>query len=338
MVRTKIFQVELCRFIACVAVGIVFAFKGYVIVIGQTPVMVVLNKADATLSIVDPRTMKVTGKVPTGEGPHEVVLSADNKTAFVANYGNETPGSTISVIDIATARETKRVDILPLLRPHGFQMIGGKVYFTAEVNRAIARFDPATQKVDWIMGTGQNASHMIAGTLDQRKFYTANIGSNSVTAFEFLTEPAPRWSIAQVAVGKQPEAIDLSPDGREVWVGLNAEGMVEIVDTVAKKSSAKLDIGGRPYRVRFTPDGRKVVCTMVTTRDLLIIDVATRKEEKRIKLDSIPLGIAFSADGNTAFVTAGSPDAVLKIDLNTGTVVGKVETGKVPDGIAVGGI
>jgi Uncharacterized conserved protein len=321
--------------------GVIIAFKGYVIVIGQTkPVLVALNKTDATLSIIDPATMKVTGTVATGEGPHEVVLSTDGKTAYVANYGAQTPGSTLSVIDIATAKELKRVDVAPLLRPHGIQLIGGKLYFTAETNRAFARMDTASLKVDWIMGSGQNGTHMVAGTTDQKKFTTANIGSDSVTIFEFANGAGnPGASkITHVPVGRQPEAVDISPNGKEVWTGLNADGMVEIVDAAAYKSVAKVDIKGRPYRVRFTPDGRNVVCTMLPTKEIVIIDAASRKEIKRFKLESTPLGIVFSADGKTAFVTVGSPDAVIKMNLDTGEVTGRVETGKVPDGIAVAGL
>ena len=62
-------------------VGIMFVFKSYVIVIGQKPVLVALNKGEANMAIIDPATMTVTGKVAVGDGPHEVVLSADGKTA-----------------------------------------------------------------------------------------------------------------------------------------------------------------------------------------------------------------------------------------------------------------
>lgn len=311
-------------------------------VMAQTvkPVLVALNKSEATMSIIDPVTMKAIAKVPTGDGPHEVVLSADGKIAYVANYGAQTPGSSLSIIDVITAKEIRKVDLLPLIRPHGIQLIGGKLYFTAEASRAIARYDPAANKVDWFMGSGQNGTHMIAGSADQKKFYTANIGSDSITAFEFTNvPPAPGPSkITHIPVGKQPEAIDLSPDGKEVWTGLNAEGMVEIVDTAAYKSVAKVNIGGRPYRVKFTPDGKKVVCTMFASKEILIIDAATRKELKRIKLDSTPMGIVFSADGKTAFVTVVQPDGVYKINLETGEVTGRAATGAGPDGIAVAGV
>ena len=337
------------KILAFLAIGVIISLGKYTIVIGQTKgVLVALNKAEASMTIIDPSSMKVTAKVPVGYGPHEVVLSPDGKTAYVANYGDgPNPGSTISVIDIATAKELRKVDTLPLIRPHGLQLIGTKLYFTAEANRAIARYDTVANKIDWIMGTGQNGSHMVAGAADQKKFTTANIGSDSVTIFEFANGAGnPGQSkITHVAVGKQPEAVDLSPDGKEVWLGLNVEGMVEIVDTVGYKSVAKINVGGRPYRVRFTPDGKYVICTMIPTKEILLIDAATRKEVKRLKLDNVPLGVAFSNDSKTLFITSGRPDpnspgvdAVLKIDLEKMTVAGSVDPGKAPDGIAVAGI
>ncbi len=320
--------------------GIVIVWRNYVIVIGQTakPVLVALNKAEGSLTIIDPNDMKVLGKVPTGEGPHEVVLLADGKTAIVANYGNQTPGSSFSVIDLEAKKELRRVDLMPLMRPHGLQEVGGKIYFTSETNRLIGRYDPATNRVDWLMGTGQNATHMIVVTPDQKRIYTANIGSDSVTAFEAQPNPNNPWKMTHVAVGKQPEAIDVSPDGKEVWVGLNNEGAVDVIDTATNKVSGKVDLGGRPYRVKFSPDGRQVFMTMPNTKEILVIDSATKKELKRLKLESVPLGIVFSKDGKTAFVSAVQADFVLKIDLEKGEVTGKAVSGTAPDGVALAGI
>ena len=318
----------------------VFLFVFSTAVCAQNPnqYLLVLNKADSNLVILNPSDLKILGKVAVGDSPHEVVVSADGKTAFVANYGAQTPGSSLSVIDLASMKELRRVDLSPLLRPHGLQEIGGKIYFTAETNRLIARYDPAANKVDFVMGTGQNGSHMIVGTSDQKRFYTANIGSDSVTAFEFQNVPPAGSRITHIAVGKQPEAIDLSPDGKEVWVGLNAEGAIDIIDTTQNKTVGKIQLGGRPYRVKFTRDGKYVYATMLNAPEIIVIDAATRKETKRIKLESTPLGIVFSKDGKWAFVSAVESDFVLKIDLEKGDVAAKVQTGKVPDGIALAGM
>ena len=321
--------------------SIIIVWKNYVIVIGQSAstVLVALNKAEGTLAIIDPNEMKLIGKVPTGDGPHEVVLSADGKTAYVANYGAQTPGNSLSVIDLESKKELRRVDLAPLLRPHGLVMgKDGKVYFTAEVNRLVARYDPAANKVDWMTGTGQNASHMLVLSPNQNVIYTANIASDSISAIEMKPSAPGPPKITHIPVGKQPEAIDISPDGKEVWAGLNGEGAIDIVDTQTNKFKEKISLGGRPYRVTFAPDGRQVVATMPNTKELIVLDAATRKEVKRIKLESAPLGIVFSKNGKFAFVSVVQNDYVLKIDLEKSEVLGKTETGVAPDGVALAGM
>src|SRR4030095_1853237 len=127
-----------------------------------SPRLLVLNKEDATFVVVDPAAGKVLATVPVGQGPHELVVSSDGKYAFAANYGTgPAPGSTISMIDIAAAKEVRRIDVSPLRRPDGLVLPGGKLYFSAEADKKIARYDPATDKIDWQFETGQNATHMV---------------------------------------------------------------------------------------------------------------------------------------------------------------------------------
>src|SRR5579864_4060343 len=101
------------------------------------PLLLVLDKPEGKLLLVDPAAKKVIGQVPTGAGPHEVAVSADGKLAFVANYGDQTPGSSLSVIDLEARKEIRRVDLGALRRPHGIAESKGKIYFTAEVNKVV---------------------------------------------------------------------------------------------------------------------------------------------------------------------------------------------------------
>src|SRR5277367_6160322 len=119
-----------------------------------SPALLVLNKAENSLAIVDPTTQKVVVRIPTGEGPHEIAASSDGKLAVVTNYGAKTPGHSLSVIDLITQKEIHRVDLGPLGRPHGILFADGKFYFTAELNKLIARYDPATNQLDWLLGVG----------------------------------------------------------------------------------------------------------------------------------------------------------------------------------------
>src|SRR6478736_10038099 len=172
--------------------------------------LLVLNKEDATFVIVDPESGAILGKVPVGQGPHELIASTDGKYAFASNYGSgPAPGHTISMIDIAAQKETRRIDVSPLSRPHGLAFAGRKLYFTAEADKKIARYDPAADRIDWQFETGQNTTHMVLPTKDLRTIFTSNISSNSVSAIE---QGSGGWTQTVIAVGQGPEGIDLSPN------------------------------------------------------------------------------------------------------------------------------
>ncbi len=294
------------------------------------PLLLVLNKSENTLAIVDARTLKVTTRIPTGEAPHEVTTSPDGRFAYVANYGTgPKPGSTISVIDLAARKEIKRIDLAPLLRPHGITFAAGAVYFTVEGSRAVARYDPGSDRINWLMGTGQQQTHMVVVTPDGKKLYTANIGSNTVTAIELAT-----GRMIQISVGQGPEGIDLSPDGKELWVAHRNDGMLSVIDVATDKVKESFKVGEMPIRVKFTPDGRRVLISNARGNEVAIFDAATRKEWKRIPVGAVPVGLLVTPDGKRAFVAATQANKVSVINLEDGTIVGEIEPGREPDGLA----
>lgn len=299
-----------------------------------SPALLVLNKEDSTLAIVDLGMAKVVARIPTGEGPHEVAVSSDGKLAFVGNYGSgQNPGRTLSVIDLVGQKE-RRVDLGPLRRPHGVAFADGKAYFTAEVNKLIGRYDPASNQVDWLLGTGQNTTHMVLLSKDLSRIFTANIGGDSICIIERGANPM-NWNETVVAVGKGPEAIDLSPDGKEIWTAHSRDGGVSIIDIAAKKVTATFDIHTkRSNRLKFTNDGKRVFISDLDGGELVVLDAATRKEIKRMKLGRAPEGILIAPDGARAYVAVSGDNYVAVIDVNTLESTGRIATGNGPDGMA----
>jgi YVTN family beta-propeller protein len=298
------------------------------------PALLVLNKSENTLAIIDPATLKVLARVPTGEAPHEITTSADGRFAFVCNYGTgDRPGNTISVIDIAARKEVKRVDLGALLRPHGITESNGKIYFTIEGSRAVARYDPVAGRVDWTTGTGQNGTHMVVASRGSAKIYTANIGSDTVSAIELGKNPGAS-RITHVAVGKGPEGIDLSPDDRELWVAHRGDGGLSIIDTATDKVKETIKVGGSPIRVKFTPDGKRVLVSDAQGGAVVVFDAPTRKELKRIQVGAVPVGILMQPDGRRAFVASTQANKVSVINLDDLAMAGTIEPGKEPDGMA----
>lgn len=296
--------------------------------------LLVLNKDDATLAAVDPATGKILGTVPTGEGPHEVAVSADGRWAFAANYGAQTPGSSISMIDLSSMKESRRVDVSPLRRPHGLSVHDGKLYFTSETNRILARYDPDANKIDWLIGTGQAGTHMVWVSRAGARIVTCNIGSNSMTIFERGANPLA-WNVTVVPVGRGPEGFDVSPDEREVWAAHSQDGGVSVVDLATKKVTATFDAQTkRSNRLKFTRDGRQVLISDVTSGDIVVVDAQSHAIARRVTLGREPEGILIAPDGTTAYVAVAGDNAVAVIDLETWTVVRRLEPGRGPDGMA----
>jgi YVTN family beta-propeller protein len=295
--------------------------------------LLVLNKRDATLAFVDPASMKVIAKIPTGDAPHEVAVSDDGKIAVVCNYGTgPNPGSTLSVVDVAARKELRRVG-LPVLRPHGIQAFGSRFYFTAEGSRVVARYDATNDRIDWITGTGQDVTHMLLVMPGEKKIYTANIGSNSVSVID-LTNAPRQIALKHIAVVKGPEGFDFG--GGELWVaGRTAEGGISVIDaatdTVKQTIATKTKMANR---VKFTHDGRNVVVSDPQSNVLLVFDAASKELVRTIATAAFPTGLLFTPDGKRLFVGCSNAPKVQVFDTATWNVIGEIESGNEPDGMA----
>jgi YVTN family beta-propeller protein len=332
-----------------------------------SPALLILAKRDMTLAIVDPATLKVLSKVTAGPDPHEVIASADGKLAFISNYGGGAY-NTISIVDLDAQKALPRFDLGPLRGPHGLYFAGGELYFTAEVNKVIGRYDPAAQKVDWVLGTGQNRTHMVWVSKDLDQIYTSNVSSGTISIIEKTSGPAggfgpppggpggsngrppgpplgaggpppgpprPDWNETVVRVGGGSEGFDVSRDGKELWVGNAQDGTISIIDLASKKVVQTLNANVRgANRLKFTPDGSTVFVSSLGQGNLAVFNAASRQEAKRIPIGHGAGGILMQPDGSRAFVACSPDNYVAVIDLKTLEVTGRIEPGHDPDGMA----
>src|ERR1039457_255839 len=320
---------------------------------GGTPskALLVLSKTDRTLSIVDPVSLTVIATLPSGPDPHEVVASADGRFAYISNYGGGAY-NTISVIDLVEQRALPAVDLGPLRGPHGLVCAGDKVWFTAEATKVIGSYDPATKKVDWVLGTGQNRTHMIYVSEDLKRIVTSNVSSATMTIIEKSAgggrgggrgpgpgpggPPQVDWDETVVAVGRGAEGFDVSPDGKELWAANAQDGTISILDLAGKKVVQTLaaDVMSA-NRLKFTPDGKRVFVSTLNGPDVSIFDAATRALVKRVKVGRGAAGILMHPDGSVAFVACTPDDYVALIDLQSLEVTRHIPAAfKQPDGLA----
>ncbi len=319
--------------------------------------LLALSKAARTLAIVDPATFKIIARIPVGEDPHEVVAATDGKTAYVCIYGGGSLHE-INIIDLVAQKPLQNIDTRPLFGPHDIAFVNGKAWFTAEGSKAIGRYDPATGKLDWSMGTGQDRTHMLYITNNGKKIYTTNVSSGTVSILQDTlmapgsfappnngvppgnppppgAPPRENWMQTIIPVSRGSEGFDVSPNGSELWTASGEDGTIYIVDPIAKKLAAKIDakvLGAN--RLKFTPDGRQVFISSLQSGELTIYDAITRKEVKRLKLGRGAAGILMDAEGSRAFVACSADNYIAVVDLKTLEVTSHLDVGGVPDGLA----
>lgn len=312
--------------------------------------LVVLNKAEATASLIDLASGSVVATVPTGQGPHEADASPDGRFVLASNYGTaEAPGSTLTLIDVPNARVVKTISLGQYRRPHGIRWLvdGIQALVTCEANKALLFVNVKDGALGQVVTTGQEGSHMVAVRPDSQRAFVASIQSGTVTAAEI----GPKLRGGVVETGKGAEGIDVTPDGLEVWVTNREADTVSIVDARSLEVRATLPAPTFPIRVKITPDGKHALVSCARSGEVAVFDVAVRKELRRIPMklevrdkqgrmfqqwgdSSAPIGIVIRPGGKLAYVANANADAIAIVDLESWSVVGTLTAGKEPDGMA----
>jgi YVTN family beta-propeller protein len=312
--------------------------------------LVVANKSEATVSLVDTASRVVRATLPTGVGPHEVVVSPDGRLALVADYGGREGGSTLTVIDLPGRRVARTIVLAPHRRPHGLAVLPGgeRALVTAEESRALLVVDLARGVVERTLVTGAETSHMVVASADGARAYVANIGSGSVTVFDLRTYER----LSEIRTGRGAEGVALAPDGAELWVTNRDDDTVSVIDTAALRVVATLAASDFPIRAEATPDGRRVLVSCAGSGDVAVFDRAKRALERRVPLpappatvegklfggrfgaSSLPIGLEIAPDGRRAWVAHAGADVISEIDLGRLAKTGELRAGREPDGMA----
>ncbi|MDH4131642.1 MAG: hypothetical protein OEW17_01195 [Gemmatimonadota bacterium] len=302
--------------------------------------LVVTNKDENTISVVSLASGATLATLPAGLGPHEVAASGDGRWAVATDYGAREPGATLTVVDLRTLSVARTISLGPHRRPHGIVFLPDNrtVAVTSETSQRVLLVDVVEGRLVSEHATGQEVSHMVALTADGKTGYTANIRPGTLSRVDLTGGAEP----STLSVGPMTEAIALTPDGTQVWLGSNTTGKVYVVASGAWRVADSLQTSGHPYRIGFTPDGARAVITNPQADEVRVIDVRTRAPLAVITISppagkagpSQPFGVAFAPDSRTVWITLRGSNAVAELDLASNAVRRYLPVGAGPDGIA----
>ncbi len=342
---------KLCVSVACSAACVLVALPVW----AQPPslLLLALEKGDNTLALIDPATLQIAARIPAGPDPHEVIASQDGTRAYISNYGGEGGTlNTISVVNLDEKTPLAPIELGALRSPHGLWLANGKIYLTAETSKTIARYDPAAQRIDWILGTGQDRTHMLV--VRGARIVTSNVRSGTISIIEEVKAngalgkaPAAStttWSITNIRTGNGCEGFDIAPDAREIWAANAKDNTASIIDGAAKRviQTLRLPVQGA-NRLKFTPDGRRVLVSGLGSgstdggtagANLAVFDAASRRQLKTLDLGGGAAGILIAPDGARAYIAVSTRNRIAVVDLKALAVVQEIPTGNRPDGLA----
>jgi YVTN family beta-propeller protein len=317
----------------------------------EAQTLLVANKSDHTVDLVDLASGQSRATLPTGHAPHEIAVSPDGRRAVISNYGDrEKPGNSLTVVDVGDAEVLSTIELGEHTRPHGLAWIGtDTVAVTTEGSGQLLTVDVKQGKILQQVATGHQVSHMVAASPDGQRVFVSSIGSGKVAVIDL--EKGEK--IADLATGEGAEGLAISPDGKEVWIGNRAADTLTVLDAASLEVLATVDCPGFPIRVAFTPDGRHVLISAARSGEVAVFDAAARKELRRGPLDltnapdaarrlfgdqfgssPVPVGLVVDPDGSRAWVAATQADAVVVIDPETLEVQDLLRAGREPDGMA----
>jgi DNA-binding beta-propeller fold protein YncE len=301
--------------------------------------LLVANKGDHSLGIIDPAAGRQFATVPEGGVTgHEVAASPDGRSAYVPIYGNSgvgkpgTDGKNMVVIDLASRKVTGNVDFGHGIRPHCavFGPKNGLLYVTTELDKSVTIIDPATLKILGAVPTNQPESHMLAITSDGRHGYTANVGPGTVSVLDLDAKK----TIAVIPISGETQRISISPDDRFVFTSDQTKPQLAVIDTATNKIKTWVPLPGTGYGTASTPDGHWLLVCVPNVNKVAVVDLTEMKVAQTIDVPKSPQEVLVRPDGRMAYVSCDASHQVAAIDTSSWKVDKLIDAGAGADGLA----
>ena len=312
---------------ACISLGM-----------AQTGKLLVAQKAERSVAIVDPASGTVIASVPeSGITGHEVAGSPDGRYAVVPIYGNSgvgqpgTDGNNIDIIDLASHKIVANIQFDHGVRPHCpvFGPKDGMLYVTTELDKSVTVIDPKTWKVVGSIPTGQPESHMLAISPDGTRGYTANVGPGTVSVLDIKG----RKTVTVIPITGNTQRIAVSTDGRWVFTADQTKPQMAVIDASTNKIHTWVPLSGLGYGAAVTKDGKYLLMPIPSKNVVDVVDLSTMKVARSVPVAADPQEVLTSPDGKHAYVSCIRASQVAEINLSTWNVDRSIATGKGSDGL-----
>ena len=309
--------------------------------------LLVGNKSGDRVWRLSPRDGSRIDEFRTSQAPHEIAVANHGRFALVSDYGHQTSGNTLSVLDLAGGKPAHRIDLGEHSAPHGVRILPGdrQAVVTTEGSASLLLVDMEGASVEKVFHVGPGVGHMVAVSPDARHAYVSKIAAGTVSRIDLHgAEKA-----LERRAGKGAEGIAVRPDGAEVWVTNREDGTVTVHDPGTLAIKRRTTSKEFPIRVVFTPDGHHALVTNAGAANLAVFDTRTKLQVVQVELAqehfqyrdtmlgraALPIGVIVDPRQPRAYVAISGADRIAVIDTQTWKLVDHWPTGREPDALAI---
>jgi len=295
--------------------------------------LILTAKSANKVQFFDAGTLAKTGELDMPASTHELIRSPDGAKIYGSVYGggifgkNTEPDRRIAIIDLATRRLERTIDVGAVVAPHSLMMdLNGTLWATAELDNAVLAIDPATDKVQRVALSG--SPHWIAVSHPTGKLFASFKTMEAVAVVDIDA----RRQVATIPVAHGAEGIAVSPDGWALFVCAHRKGLVYAFDTRTNALHHTMPIEGAPgtanqlRRVRVSPDGRYVCVSSHVDNYAGVYDGFKFYQVSGFPTPKAPMGFGFAADGRHAYLCCHDAAVTLEFEMSRGRVTRQFET------------
>jgi len=142
---------------------------------------------------------------------------------------------------------------------------------------------------------------------------------------------------AEIKVAHGPHNLDITEDGKLLFVANAASSDVAVINTTTLKIIKKIPVSLGHHGIDISPNNKRAYVSGVGDDKINVIDVDKLELIKQVTVGKGPHGIRTSSDGKNLYVAVTNTNELVVINTDTLVIAEKIPVGKIPFWIAVPG-
>jgi YVTN family beta-propeller protein len=298
----------------------------------------VTNSEGDEITIIDPVTLKVTGAIKTGHGPHGIVAAPAGDRVYVTVEGTQK----LLAISAANGQILGEAPLGKIPNQPALTRDGRFCYVPLRGEDAFEIVDVTEMKVVKKLPAPAWPHNMYLSA-DGQRLYLGSIMGEAIT----LIDPAAQEVIERISMGAGVRPLAIPRHGSRIFVALSKLHGFALFDVEQKQIVKQVELPPLPpgtptpflntytHGLLLADNDRELWVTSCPGNALYVFTVPELKQTARIAVGELPNWLAITPDQRRVFVSNTVSNTVTAIDARTKRVLATIPVGKAPKRLLV---